>query len=970
MFNKFIISVIVFFCLLTTGFSQLSVYPALPGNRNASAIYSVRLGEADQTGTLLGELQQGFTYQLLRSEAPGVNNTDMLSDNHWITFSFSPTETASSVQIEVSKKTGSIAKVEFRPSTNVKSYSISGGKLMVNMESDKIVTAIINDDIKQPLFLFCDPKETNVPDTTATDVFIVKGTTRETPLRINQIPAGKKKIYFGPGIHYAYNTADPISSNGGGIVLTTNTGSRLNNNAINQVYIAGGAFVVGAIRAPKVSNLTVNGRGILAGQVEGIPYCEQGNDYLSDRIYNSAIVMADYNSKTNRNQLVDGITVMLPLKYCIQVGAYATVRNTKSFAFHQTTDGVGAEANAKIYNNFFKVNDDVVKVYNDNMDIRNTHIWHQNNGACFQLGWNESQGKNSVIKHTFLIRDDAAESHMNESHWDNHSFINWHSTGYTSVKPVHDGHVFDSINSVGMPPVKVWRFMAINLNGKYPAGKLGGILKNLQVKNVNLGPEKLDSYIGATINGSTAEVHFTNAKLNGVCVNKTNIIQDGQVTVTPTTNVCFNPTTPPPAPTEFKVIAKTYKSIILGWNDNSEIEEYFKLERSMNGVDGWSELTRAINNSYTDANLLPETDYYYRLMAINSIGSSDTVSLSVRTNAAPVTVPAAPDNISAVAESDKVISLTWNDNATDEDEYIVQKRMGDEWQVVTTLQAGSQKATIKGLNPQTEYTFRVVASNLVGLSQPSNSATATTKTGFNSGILSNGSFEEGPLLTEEGSWVLQSGYVSQSDEKAKTGEFSLKFQNPGGNYLEPEFNLKPLFACYGAGSYNVTMSVWVPASNTGKVELYFTPQNIYFQPGTVKDQWVTINKTVNYTANGEIKLKAKTYNGPSGAYFYVDDIAVTTTNTNTCNANFIGQKTSHNIKLFPNPASEGLFIELTDFKEFFEVYLYSPDGKKVLNEKSYHSRFFIGNAEKKFSGLYFITVIYNGNVLRDKILFI
>ena len=66
--------------------------------------------------------------------------------------------------------------------------------------------------------------------------------------------------------------------------------------------------------------------------------------------------------------------------------------------------------------------------------------------------------------------------------------------------------------------------MAINLNGKYPAGSLGGILKNLQIKNVNLGPEKLASYIGATINGSTADVNFTNAKLGGICINKTNII--------------------------------------------------------------------------------------------------------------------------------------------------------------------------------------------------------------------------------------------------------------------------------------------------------------------------------------------------------------------------------------------------------------------------------------------------------------
>ncbi|MCG8700230.1 MAG: hypothetical protein MI922_19410, partial [Bacteroidales bacterium] len=295
--------------------AQLNVYPALPGDRSKSETYSVQVREANSNGDALGEFRSSYTYQYLRTEGSSVHNSSILSDNHWTTFSFGDSADVRQVQIEVSKLSGNISSVEFRPTTSVIEHTINNGKLMLTMQSDNMVTVIMNDDIKQPLFLFCDPKEENVPDKNSDDVYPVSGTSMEDPLRISDIPAGKTILYFEPGIHYMYDVNDPISQNGGGLVITDNNGNRMNGNNVNQIYIAGGAYVIGTIRAPKVNDLMVNGRGIIVGETEGIPYCKQGNNYLTDRIYNSAIVMADYNSKTDRNQLVDGITVVLPLKY-------------------------------------------------------------------------------------------------------------------------------------------------------------------------------------------------------------------------------------------------------------------------------------------------------------------------------------------------------------------------------------------------------------------------------------------------------------------------------------------------------------------------------------------------------------------------------------------------------------------------------------------------------------------------------
>ena len=127
-------------------------------------------------------------------------------------------------------------------------------------------------------------------------------------------------------------------------------------------------------------------------------------------------------------------------------------------------------------------------------------------------------------------------------------------------------------------------------------------------------------------------------------------------------------------------------------------------------------------------------------------------------------VPAKATNVVALAENDRSISLKWADNATDEDAYLVQQLVGTDWQTMLTLNPGATSALIKGLTPETTYSFRVLATNIVGLSEPSETASATTKSGFNAGILSNGSFEDGTIFTEEGSWTLQPGNVTSSND--------------------------------------------------------------------------------------------------------------------------------------------------------------------------------------------------------------
>ncbi len=180
----------------------------------------------------------------------------------------------------------------------------------------------------------------------------------------------------------------------------------------------------------------------------------------------------------------------------------------------------------------------------------------------------------------------------------------------------------------------------------------------------------------------------------------------------------------------------SHDQIDLTWSHVSPPDEdSFEIERcEVNGGCTFSFLTSVPANTFVhsdSAGLSPNTMYRYRLYALNGAGPSGYSNEDeATTQSPPPTPPAAPSNLSASAVSSSQIDLTWVDNSGDEDEFLIE-RCGELSPCPTFAQIDSVGADITnysdtGLTALTNYTYRVLASNVAGPSGPSNTDNATT----------------------------------------------------------------------------------------------------------------------------------------------------------------------------------------------------------------------------------------------------
>jgi FtsP/CotA-like multicopper oxidase with cupredoxin domain len=187
----------------------------------------------------------------------------------------------------------------------------------------------------------------------------------------------------------------------------------------------------------------------------------------------------------------------------------------------------------------------------------------------------------------------------------------------------------------------------------------------------------------------------------------------------------------------------------LTWNDNSINETQFLVQRSQDKGVTWVDVGTSLSpldfpntNSHGTRSMVDPTydgytDYLYRVVAQNTVGYLDPApplpgsvgfpNLTVQSVSGTVQVlnpPKAPTNLTATLAFGPIITLNWNDIATNETAYYVERAVnGGGFLPLATLGANvTTWVDTTGL-PATTYDYRVYAFNTLGPSLFSNTAT-------------------------------------------------------------------------------------------------------------------------------------------------------------------------------------------------------------------------------------------------------
>lgn len=193
------------------------------------------------------------------------------------------------------------------------------------------------------------------------------------------------------------------------------------------------------------------------------------------------------------------------------------------------------------------------------------------------------------------------------------------------------------------------------------------------------------------------------------------------------------PRTVPTAPLS-PVATPANASVKLAWTKPASTGgaaiSHYVVQRSSNGIDGWTNLGYPAGTSYTALGLTNGTKYYFRIRAYNAAGWSP---FSAVFSAVPRTVPSAP--LSPVATGDNgFVWATWkapsSNGGAPIEAYILQRSSNgvDGWVNAQYTNGWTYVTQAPFLTNGTKYYFRVVARNAAGDSAPSAVVSATPRT--------------------------------------------------------------------------------------------------------------------------------------------------------------------------------------------------------------------------------------------------
>lgn len=187
------------------------------------------------------------------------------------------------------------------------------------------------------------------------------------------------------------------------------------------------------------------------------------------------------------------------------------------------------------------------------------------------------------------------------------------------------------------------------------------------------------------------------------------------------------------APSNLEAEPEEMSYIKVKWDDNSNNEEGFYIERSYTGdtLVPWETIGSAVQNAdrFLDYWVTNNVTYYYRVYAYAGNLKSDYSNIAYTTAIIDtVNIPRAPSNLILTDSTPTSITIQWQDNSSNELGFIIARR--EEGQIlfkyIDTVGLDILTYQEVGLTPDNVYYYKVCSYNTFGLSDFTNTVTGRT----------------------------------------------------------------------------------------------------------------------------------------------------------------------------------------------------------------------------------------------------
>lgn len=183
------------------------------------------------------------------------------------------------------------------------------------------------------------------------------------------------------------------------------------------------------------------------------------------------------------------------------------------------------------------------------------------------------------------------------------------------------------------------------------------------------------------------------------------------------------------APTNLSAVAFGSRKIMLSWQDNSDNENYFKIERKtiysnyeQIGIVPFN-VTAFKDSGY---GLVPSTDYIYRVKALSNDDSVTSIEVSAKTLSYDLLVP---QNLRTINLNSKTIRLVWVDNNSNETQTLIERRSASSvtYSVIGSAQADATQYDDTDVIFGLTYYYRIRVTDNINFSGYTNEVSANVQ---------------------------------------------------------------------------------------------------------------------------------------------------------------------------------------------------------------------------------------------------